>query len=85
MPVTALRPARSRKSSPASTPTCSASSASASTTFFDLGGDSLLATRLVAAINTSLMPISVPACSRRAQWPSWRSVSVPAQVGLSRW
>ena len=41
--------------------------------FFDLGGDSLSAMRLVAAINTSWMPaLRCAPCSRRRRSPSWR-------------
>ncbi len=53
--VTAPRPAPSRRSWPASTPRCSVSSAvGVDDSFFDLGGDSLSAMRLIAAINTGL-------------------------------
>ena len=45
--------------------------------FFDLGGDSLSAMRLVAAINTGLdAGLRCARCSRRPRWPSWRPVSV---------
>ena len=54
--------------------------------FFDLGGDSILAMRLVAAINTSLgAGLSVHAFSTRPRSPSWRPVSAGRRAGLSRW
>ena len=54
--------------------------------FFDLGGDSLSAMRLIAAINTSWMPaFRCAPCSRRPRWPSWRPVSVRVRVGCRRW
>ncbi len=54
--------------------------------FFDLGGDSLSAMRVIAAINTSLgVGLSVRACSRRRRLPSWRRVSVRRRVGVSGW
>ena len=53
--------------------------------FFDLGGDSLSAMRVIAAVNKSWMPVLRCApCSRRPRLPSWRRVSVRA-VGWSRW
>ena len=54
--------------------------------FFDLGGDSLSAMRLVAAINKSWMPdLRCAPCSTRPRWPSWRPESAGKRVGLSRW
>ena len=54
--------------------------------FFDLGGDSLSAMRVIAAINTGLMPtLRCAPCSRRRRLPSWRPVLVWARVGWSRW
>ena len=53
--VTAPRPARSRRSWPASTPRCSGvERVGVDDSFFDLGGDSLSAMRVIAAINTGL-------------------------------
>ena len=53
--VTAPRPAPSRRSWPASTPRCSGvERVGVDDSFFDLGGDSLSAMRLVAAVNTGL-------------------------------
>ena len=55
--------------------------------FFDLGGDSLSAMRLIAAINTTAwIPIFRCApCSRRPRWPSWRCASGAMRAGWSRW
>ena len=54
--------------------------------FFDLGGDSLSAMRLIAAINTAWMPtLRCAPCSRRPRLPSWRRVSAGMRVGWSRW
>ena len=54
--------------------------------FFDLGGDSLSAMRVIAAINTRWMPtLRCAPCSRRPRWPSWRPGSVRVRVGWSRW
>ena len=50
----APRPAPSRRSWPASTPRCSGlERVGVDDSFFDLGGDSLSAMRLIAAINTA--------------------------------
>ena len=45
--------------------------------FFDLGGDSLSAMRVIAAINTVVgcQPCRCAPCSTRPRWPSWRRVS----------
>ena len=52
---TAPRPPRSRRSWPASTPRCSGvERVGVDDSFFDLGGDSLSAMRVIAAINTGL-------------------------------
>ena len=67
--------------------------------FFDLGGDSLSAMRLIAAINTSLdagacgahrvrgahgCPVGAPyRCGRRVGWSRWWPVERPAVVPLS--
>ena len=54
--------------------------------FFELGGDSLLAMRVIAAVNKSWMPaFRCAPCSRRPRWRSWRPVSVRRRVGWSRW
>ena len=55
--------------------------------FFELGGDSLSAMRLVAAVNTGLDAgrWRCARCSRRPRLPSWRRVSVGMWVGWSRW
>ena len=55
--------------------------------FFDLGGDSLSAMRVIAAINNSLgcRPCGARPCSRRPRLPSWRPVSVRMGMGWSRW
>ena len=54
--------------------------------FFDLGGDSLSAMRVIAAINTGLdSGLAVRACSTRPRLPSWRPVSAGRRVGVSRW
>ena len=50
--------------------------------FFDLGGDSLSAMRVIAAINTGLdAGLRCAPCSTRPRWPSWRPVSVRMRVG----
>ena len=54
--------------------------------FFDLGGDSLSAMRVIAAINKGLnTDLRCASCSRRPPWPSWRPASVGTRVGSSRW
>ena len=54
--------------------------------FFDLGGDSLSAMRVIAAINTGLDPaLRCAPCSTRPRLPSWRPVSAERGVGVSRW
>ena len=54
--------------------------------FFDLGGDSLSAMRVIAAINTAWMRVfRCASCSKRPRLPSWRPGSVRDQVGWSRW
>ena len=51
--------------------------------FFDLGGDSLSAMRVIAAVNTGLdAGLRCARCSRRPRWPSWRPVSVRVAGGL---
>ena len=46
------------------------------TRFFELGGDSLLAMRVIAAVNTGLdAAFRCARCLRRRRWPSWRRVS----------
>ena len=53
--------------------------------FFDLGGDSLSAMRLIAAINTSLdADLAVRTCSTRPRSPNWRPASAKQRVGVSR-
>ena len=50
--------------------------------FFDLGGDSLSAMRVIAAINTGLvLACRYARCSTRPRLPSWRPVSVKRRVG----
>ena len=53
--------------------------------FFDLGGDSLSAMRLIVAINKPwTRTLRCAPCSRRPRWPSWRPVSAGLAVGVSR-
>ena len=55
--------------------------------FFELGGDSLSAMRLVAAINTSLgcRACRCGRCSRRPRCAGWRRALVGTRVGWRRW
>lgn len=53
--------------------------------FFDLGGDSLSAMRLIAAVNNVLdADLSVRAVFEAPRLPNWRPVSVKARA-WSRW
>ena len=54
--------------------------------FFDLGGDSLQAMRVVAAINTGLdAHLTVRTLFDAPRSPSWRRMSVGMAAGVSRW
>ena len=50
--------------------------------FFDLGGDSLSAMRVIAKVKIAWMrALRYAPCSRRPRWPGWRPVSVRAVEG----
>ena len=79
---TAPRPTRSRRSWPGSTPRCSGGAGRVEDSFFELGGDSLSAMRLIAAVNTGLdAGLSVRAVFEAPTVAGLAPVSVGVGVG----